>query len=424
MTKMNLLSKIVLLAVTSLTLSCSGGGSDSSPTATPVAPTKPVTPTVELAPVQKQSTLFKKFGTVEKFEWVPTGYQKDFVYDIYYYIPTSIKNTKNNPALVFMHGGGESTLTRDGANKAVNIYVKEVVAAAEKYKFIAILPSSNGLNWGGHTQRMLSELATLLRAHLNFDTNRLGLSGHSMGGMGITRTFTRIVNDYSFVNSISSAMSDANQVEDRLSKMYNIKYSHQLGTKDSFAVFITWTKLLEQNVKDMEWNHRKPSMFEMEWFDDGHVYGAAQTKKLESLFKVQRNIFQNELFGEIYFDSKSYVDNKITYTIIGTKRYLWVENVPTTIADRFNFRVVAEKNRIDFDFNKDEDNYTIYPKSKTFKVYLSAKMFDLSKDINIYDEGYFVAKYKAKPQADRKPGLMDKDDANTAYDDVFEFKFN
>lgn len=423
MNKMNLISKILLLSITSITLSCAKSD-DSAPSAAPVAPTKPVIESSELAPIQKQNKLFKKFGSIQKFDWVPTGYQADFVYDIYYYIPTSIQNTKNSPALVFMHGGGESTLTRDGANKAVNIYVKEVVAAAEKYKFIAVLPASNGLNWGGHTQRVLTELATLLRAHLNFDTNRLGLSGHSMGGMGITRTFTRIVNDYSFVNSISSAMADTNQVEDRLSKMYNIKYSHQLGTKDSFPVFITWTKLLEQNVKDMEWNHRKPSMFEMEWFDDGHVYGAAQTKKLESLFKVQRNIFQNELFGEIYFDSKSFVENKISFTIIGSNRYLWVENVPTTIADRFNFRVTTEKNRVDFNFNKDEDNYTIYPKSKTFKVYLSAKMFDLSKDINIYDEGYFVAKYKAKAQSDRKPGLMDKDDPNSAYDDVFEFKFN
>lgn len=424
MTKINLLSKIVLLAVTSLTLSCSGGGSDSSPAATPVTPTKPVTPSVELAPVQKQSTLFKKFGTVEKFEWVPTGYKKDFVYDIYYYIPTSIKDTKNSPALVFMHGGGESTLTRDGANKAVNIYVKEVVAAAEKYKFVAILPSSNGLNWGGHTQRMLSELATLLRAHLNFDTNRLGLSGHSMGGMGITRTFTRIINDYSFVNSISSAMSDANQIEDRLSKMYNIKYSHQLGTKDSFPVFITWSKLLEQNVKDMEWNHRKSSKFEMEWFEDGHVYGPAQTKKLESLFKVKRDIFQNELFGEIYFDSKSYMENKIGYTVIGTHRYLWVENIPVSVTDFFNFEVKAAKNRIDFNFYKDIDGYTVYPKSKKFKIYLSEKMFDLTQDISIYDEGYFVAKYKAKAKADRKSGLMDKDDPNSAYDDEFEFKFN
>lgn len=423
MTKTNLLLKILLLSITSITLSCSQSD-DSTPSASPVAPTKPVLESSELAPIQKQNTLFKKFGSVQKFDWVPTGYQKDFVYDIYYYIPTSIQKTKDSPALVFMHGGGESTLTRDGSNKAVNIYIKEVVAAAEKYKFIAVLPSSNGLNWGGHTQRAVTELATLLRAHLNFDTNRLGLSGHSMGGMGITRSFIRIINDYSFVNSISSAMNDTTQGEDRLTKMYNIKYSHQLGTKDSFDTFIKWTKTLEQNVKDMEWNRRKTSMFELEWFDDGHVYGAAQTKKLESLFKVQRNIFQNELYGQIYFDSKSYVDNNITFTVIGTKRYLWVENVPTTISDIFNFEVKADKNRVDFNFYKDVDGYTIYPKSKTFKVYLSEKMFDLSKDINIYDEGYFVAKYKAKTKSDRKSGLMDKDDPHSAYDDVFEFKFN
>lgn len=433
----NILAQILLVSLTSFALSCSNG-SDSSPTPPSVIPTKPVIETNDIGSIQKDDKLFKKFGAVDKFEWVPTGYQDGFVYDIYYYIPTSIKETKNSPALVFMHGGGESTMTRQGANDVITGYLKTVngetkrisgymddmVEAAEKYKFIAVVPASNGLNWGGHTGRLMTELAKLMRANLNFDTNRLGLAGHSMGGMGITRSFTRVVNDYSFVNSVSAGMAPANQTENRLSKMFNIKYVQQVGVKDTFPEFITWSKSLEQNIKDMEWNHRKTSLFEMMWFNDGHVYGPAQTQKLESLFKGQRNIFQNELFGEIYFDNKTYEENKISYTYTGTKRYLWVENIPTTIADRFDFQVKAEKNSIDFIFAKDETNYTIYPKSKKFKVYLSEKMFDLSKDINIYDEGYFVAKYKAKAKPDRKPGMMDKDDSNTAYDDVFEFKFN
>ena len=419
---MNSFFQKILVLVTAMTLSCAKSNDANS------TPTTTVTPAVAkeeaLEPIQKQNTLFKKFGSIQNFDWVPTGYQAGFVYDIYYYIPTSIKNTQTSPALVFMHGGGKSTLNRDGSNKAVNKYIKEVVAAAEKYKFIAILPSSNGLNWGGHTQRILAELATLIRAHLNFDTNRLGLSGHSMGGMGITRSFTALVNDYSFVNSVSSAMNDKTHGEDRLTKMYNIKYSHQLGINDSFDVFIKWTKILEQKVKDMERLRHKISMFEVEWFNDGHVYTAAQTKKLETLFKGQRNIFQNELYGQIYFDNQSYVENNIKYTIMGSHRYLWVENVPATGTDLFNFEVKAEKNRIDFNFYKDVDNYTLYPKSKKFKIYLSEKMFDLSKDINIYDEGYFVAKYKAKLKSDRKAGLIDKNDPNSVYEDEFEFKFN
>ena len=216
--KMNLLSHVLLLSVTSLALSCSKSN-DSAPAAAPIAPTKPVIETIELAPIQKQNTLFKKFGSVQKFEWVPTGYQAGFVYDIHYYIPTSIQKTTNSPALVFMHGGGESTLTRDGSNKAVNIYVKEVIAAAEKYKFIAVLPSSNGLNWGGHTQRLMTEMATLLRAHLNFDTNRLGLSGHSKaswskgtfsaGFPSKTETYKRSLSNFNTSVKNSQAQSKA-----------------------------------------------------------------------------------------------------------------------------------------------------------------------------------------------------------------------
>jgi hypothetical protein len=416
------ISKIVLLLFISLNFSCSNGGDDakSAPTLNPeVVTTKPT-----IAPIQKQDSVFNKFGSVEKFEWVPTGYSKDFVYDIYYYIPTSIQNSKNSPALVFMHGGGASTMDRLGSNKAVNIYIKEVIAAAEKYKFIAILPSANGLNWGGHTQRIVAELAQLLRAHLNFDTNRLGLSGHSMGGMGITRTFTRVVNDYAFVNSISSAMNDTTQTEARLSKMYNIKYSHQLGLKDHFTDFLVWTKKLEANVKSMEERRGKKSQFEMEWFDDAHVYTPAQTKKLESLFKGQRNIFQSELYGEIYFDVRSYTENAITFTVLGSKRYLWLENIPTTMNDQFQFEVSVKNNIVNVNFFKDQDGYTIYPKSKKFKIYVSSKMFDLSKDIVIYDEGYFITRSPAKTKADRKAGFIDKDDPNSAYDDVIEFKLN
>ncbi len=415
------LSKIVLFLSISFTFSCSSGSGDAkpAPAVNPDVVTKPT-----LTPIQKQDGVFNEFGSVQKFEWVPTGYSKDFVYDIYYYIPTSIQNSNNSPALVFMHGGGASTINREGSNKAVNIYMKEVVAAAEKYKFIAILPSANGLNWSGHTQRILGELAQLLREHLNFDTNRLGLSGHSMGGMGITRTFTHLVNDYSFVNSISSAMNDATQTDARLSKMYNIKYSHQLGLKDHFTDFVIWTKKLEANVKDMEERHNKKSQFEMEWFDDGHVYTSAQTKKLESLFKGQRKIFQNELFGEIYFDIKAYTENAINYTVLGSKRYLWMENMATTVSDHFQFEATVKNNIVNVNFFKDEDGYTIYPKSKKFKIYVSSKIFDLTKDIVVYDEGYFITRYIAKSKADLKPGLIDKDDPNTAYDDVFEFTFN
>lgn len=422
--KTQIISKILLLSILSLNLSCANHSDDPKPAPPTITDSKPSVDQDALAPIQKTNKLFKKLGETDKFEWVPSGYQQGFVYDIYYYIPSSIKNTKNSPALVFMHGGGQSTLTREGANRAVNLYIKDVIAASEKYKFIAVLPSSNGLNWGGHTERLMVELSKLMRANLNFDTNRLGLSGHSMGGMGITRTFTQMVNDFSFVNSISSAMDDKLQDVNRLNKMYNMKYSHQLGTQDEFDIFITRTKILEANVKKMEQDYGKPSLFEMEWFDDGHVYGAAQTKKLESLFKGQRNIFQNELYGLISFNNVMITENNIKFTVFGSKRYLWVENIPAGVADGFNFQAKAKNNRIDFSFDKDAYGVDIYPKSKKFKLYLSAKLFDLSKEISIYDGGYFVAKYKPVLASARKPGLMDKDDANTAYDDIFEFSFN
>lgn len=376
-----------------------------------------------LKPIQKNNKIFNKFGTLEKFEWAPPKYQIGFVYDVYYYIPKSIVETQNSPALIFMHGGGNSTLTREGSNKTVLGYSKTVIAAAEKYKFIAILPSANGLNWGGHTETLLNGLADLARNQLYFDTNRLGVSGHSMGGMGLTRTFNRLANHFSFVNALSAGMNDTTQVEERLIKMYNIKYSHQLGTQDHFTAFIDWTKQLEKNVKKMEDKYGDKSFFEIEWFQDKHVYTSEQTAKLEELFKWKREIYQKKLYGQIFFDDVRLTENNIQFHLEGDHRYLWIENISAAKRDNFNFQLLAENNKIEISFSKDQNGNTLFPQSKKFKLYLSSKIFDLEKDILVYVEGDLVARYSSPSSLDRRSGFIVNEDPNTKYNDVFEFSF-
>lgn len=369
-----------------------------------------------LVAIQKSDKYFKQFGKLQKFEWVPKGYQNGFVYDIYYYIPKSIANTKNSPALIFMHGGGASTMTRAGANEVVGRYTSTVATAAEKYKFIAVLPSSNGLNWGSHTDLILSELSSFMRDQLNFDTDRLGLSGHSMGGMGIGRNYQRVVNDFSFANSISSAIALGNQTEERISKMFNIKYCHQQGTKDHFPEFITWNQALEKKVKSIETKYNSKAKFEIEWFNDAHVYTDAQTKKLEALFREKREIFQKNLYGQIYLTDKDLVENFIKFHAKGNNRYLWLENIPVAREDIINFILESNDNQIHLKF-------ATMPLSKVFKVYLSLKIFDLDKNIPIYVNGKQVAEYKAKAASKRKSGLITANDPASKYDDVFEFSF-
>jgi hypothetical protein len=63
---------------------------------------------------------FNTIGLKSSFQWAPDNYSdathpSNFTYDIFYYIPERLKNLENVNALIFNHGGGSSTLTRDGS---------------------------------------------------------------------------------------------------------------------------------------------------------------------------------------------------------------------------------------------------------------------------------------------------------------------
>lgn len=421
---MNIFIKISLIVSSIIYVSCSKN-QDSGQSGHPYSEITDETKNVEknLKPIQKKNSYFKVFGRIDQFEWAPADYQNGFVYDVYYYIPADIVEKKDNPILIFMHGGGQSTVDRVGANKVVKVYLPEVIAAANKYKFVAIIPATNGLQWGGHTQTVLNALADLTKTHLNFDTDRLGVSGHSMGGMGITRVFPRLVNNFSFVNPISAGMAETSQTEDRLNKMFNIHYSHQLGTKDHFKDFIKWSKKLEFAVADLENKYQKTAKFEFEWFNDAHVYKSQQTAKLDSLFKIKRDIYQNELYGHIYYDDIIRTESNIKYPFLGNKRYLWYEDITTEKTDSYHFKLSAIKNRIDIEYFKNADGILLYPKSKKVRLYLSKKIFNLKQDIDVFVNGRFVLNHKALAARSelRIKGYIDSLDKNTSYDDRIEF---
>ncbi len=135
------------------------------------------------------SALFDTVGSVDSFQWAPERYANDFKYDIFYYIPKNLDPNTKSGALIFTHGGGESTMDRAGSIHAVNLYMADLKRMADELGIIVVLPSANGLNWGGHTRGLMRDLGRLMRKELNIDVNRLGVSGHSMGGMGITRNY-------------------------------------------------------------------------------------------------------------------------------------------------------------------------------------------------------------------------------------------
>src|SRR5690606_33615734 len=139
-----------------------------------------------------------QYGNISSEQWAPANYPQDFKYDVLYYQPQSLKGKKNSKVLVFLHGGGASTVTRAGALSVSSSYISNLKSIADNLGFTLIVPSSSSLNWGGHTRVMLEALARELKQDKRFDAKRIGLSGHSMGGMGITRNFFWLADDFAF----------------------------------------------------------------------------------------------------------------------------------------------------------------------------------------------------------------------------------
>ena len=202
--------------------------------------------------INQTATHFKTTGSIQSFQWAPERYNSDFRYDVVYYIPESLKEAQNVKTLIFMHGGGSSTMDRAGSLKTVMIYMSDMVRLANETQSIVVMPSANGLNWGGHTVGMIRDLNQLMRKELDVDHNNMGLGGHSMGGMGIGRSYQWLADEFSYFLPTAAGIDPRNQAEVNTSKFFNTPYVHLQGLKDHFQTFVEWCQALTKNVADLE----------------------------------------------------------------------------------------------------------------------------------------------------------------------------
>lgn len=341
---------------------------------------------------------FSKKGELASFEWSLKRYQNnDFKYDIFYYIPTSLTQTKNAPALIFLHGGGESTLTREGAIKTVHKYTTDLIKLAEELRFIVIIPSSNGLNWGGHTRGFIKDLAHLVRRELKIDSNNFGLAGHSMGGMGITRSAHWLTDQFSFFLPTAAGMDPRGATEENLISNFNTVYEHHQGLQDSFQIFIERCQNQELVMSEIEKKFNLKSGLEIKYYDGPHNYDRPLLKSaLEYHFThTKRDLYQKKLFGSMSFADGFYVENKIQFHLNSINSYFWLEVLEADkSAYPFRLNLQAE---IDEKLNKisiklDKNAAFI----KKLRVYLSLKNINLSKKITITinDKVFFNKKVK------------------------------
>jgi hypothetical protein len=372
---------------------------------------------IAAADVIKDKTRFDTIGSVDSFSWAPERYKNDFRYDIFYYIPKSIETSSNVGALIFTHGGGGSTMDRRGSINTVNMYMPDLKRMADELGIIVVLPSANGLNWGGHTRGLMRDLGKMIKKDLNVDVNRVGVSGHSMGGMGITRSYLWTADEFAFFLPMAAGMDVNHQSEQHLNKVFNVPYVHLQGLKDHFDVFITRCQEQLKRTKDLETLYGERSMLDIVFYNGSHNYDFALFKQnLSKLLKnFPRDLYQKELWGSLLTVQATKVENNITYDYDSEARYFWVEaiNSDLTTQERIDFHAKIEGNVIRIDM-------PVAPQmSKGLKIYLHSSMVDLKQKVEVILNGKLVATREGKAGVLRN---MDATDAGFKFEDTIDIK--
>ncbi len=347
---------------------------------------------------------FDTIGSIDSFQWAPSRYENSFKYDIFYYIPESIKGSEKVASLIFSHGGGGSTMDRAGSINAVSMYMPDLKRIADELGIIVVLPSANGLNWGGHTRGLMKELARLMRKELNLDSNRMGVSGHSMGGMGITRNYLWTADEFAFYLPMAAGMDVNHQTEQHLNKVFNVPYVHLQGRNDHFDIFITRCEEQLKRTKDLEVLYDSLSKLEITFYNGSHNYDFELFKSsLNRLItKAPRNLYQKTLYGSLHTVKSKNVENNITYDYESESRYFWVEvtNTDLTKPERIDFKASVVGNNIEIEM-------PVMPvQSKGLKIYLHSLLVNLNQTVEVLINGKVVARRRAKA------GVLRNMDAN------------
>lgn len=328
--------------------------------------------------------VFTKKGTVDKFQFTPEYYTTGFKYDVYYYIPKKLKDTKNAKSLIFLHGGGQSTMSRSGSARVAKMYIDDLKTIADKLGFVIVSPSGSGLNWGGHMRGMLPELAKLMRQKLNVNSQKMGLAGHSMGGMGITRTAHSLVDTFAFFMPMAAGMDPKHATERNLATYFNTTYYHLQGLKDHFEVFIERCKNQTAEVEKLETLYGYKSGFKVEYYNGSHNYNKTLvTKRLTEMFaNTTRDLSQKKLHGMFYWTDRVIEYNNIKFDYKSNPNYFWInvkkfEKITDAVAYTTSFKANIENNEIRI-------NFSDTPRIEELRIFLNDKLVTLNKNVRIY----------------------------------------
>ena len=241
-----------------------------------------------------------------------------------------------------------------------------------------------------------------------------------MGGMGITRSFSMLADQFAFFMPLAAGMDLSYlQPADRewqLNKAFNVPYIHLQGLRDHFDVFITRCKEQLKLTMELEKKYGLKSMLNMVFYDTDHNYDFDTFKSyLNNAFQNPRKLYQKELFGSIRTASAFAEERGYKFHWGSVPRYFWVEamNSDLTKPDGFNFHARIENNDVHIDL------MSIPAATKKLRVYLHSQMLDLNQAVAVIVNGTKVA--TRDPQiAHAKLRSIDPTDAAFQYEDYID----
>ena len=311
-----------------------------------------------------------------------------------YYVPANLKGKKNIKALFFLHGGGQSTMTRSGSLSVAKSYINDLKSVADSLNVALICPSGSSQNWGGHMIDMLRDLKKIAVKDLNIDRNSIGLTGHSMGGMGITRSAHWLASEFSFFMPVAAGYDfnikneQVNAVRKRNNSLYmntyfNHRYLHLQGLNDHFQVFVERAKEQKKRIESKEKLLNKDSKFEVVFYNGSHNYPKTiYSGLLRKEFEKTRNPHQKFITGMEY-NINELIKNQWTngFEVYYGKMnsYFWIEGLEH-----------IEYKKVNSVYGKVLGNIislTLDRNISKVRVYLDQKMVDLNKSVEIKVNG-------------------------------------
>ncbi len=324
---------------------------------------------------------FKSIGKVSSFQWAPSHYQSEFKYDILYYIPEGLRNKESVKSLIFMHGGGSSTSTREGSLKVASSYMQgTLVRLANELQMAVVVPSAAGLNWGGHTIGMIRDLTRLFRSEVSVDHNNIGLSGHSMGGMGIGRSFPFLADEFAYFLPMAAGIDEKIQTEDHLNKVFNVPYVHLQGLKDHFTIFKDRCEEQKVRTKALETKYGRKSLLEVIYYNGSHNHDYNLMKStIVRLQKSPRNLYQDTLYGSLQYNDNFYTENNIRFHQGPFPRYFWIKIIEAAggTPERLDFTASIKNNIVKVNFKQSPKNI------KRVRIYLTKKLINPDREMKI-----------------------------------------